>query len=302
LTVRVGRQELLYGAQRVVSPLDWANVRRAFEGVKVITQCGNWSVDGFYTHVVPVVSNVLDEADYDQPFYGCYVTYEGFENFSFETYYLGYDNENPAGAAAGSGDFSLHTLGMRIHGGIDGWLFELEGGPQFGRQSGLGLDHEAGFCTFGLGRKLGSTFPWSPTLWCYYDYASGNNVGGDFNRFNQLFPLAHKYLGFIDAVQRANIESPNILLTMKPAKRLNLLFWYWHFMANQDTDIVPAIGGTPPQSTTSKDLGDELDIIAKFQFDPRSNVLLGWSHFWRGNKILAPTDADFFYTQWELNF
>jgi hypothetical protein len=30
--------------------------------------------------------------------------------------------------------------------------------------------------------------------------------------------------------------------------------------------------------------------------------MFDYSHFWRGNKILAPQDADFFYTQWEMNF
>jgi hypothetical protein len=139
-------------------------------------------------------------------------------------------------------------------------------------------------------------------LWCYYDYASGDAIGGDFNRFNQLFPLAHKYLGFIDAVQRSNIEAPNVLLTFEPTSRWSMLFWYWHFMANQASDVVPSIGGTPPQSTTSKDFGNELDIIATYKIGPRSNVLFGWSHLWRGNKILAPNDADFFYTQWEMNF
>ena len=49
-------------------------------------------------------------------------------------------------------------------------------------------------------------------------------------------------------------------------------------------------------------LGDELDVIAKYGLNSRSNVLIGWSHFWRGSKILAPTDADFFYAQWELSF
>ncbi len=298
-TVRVGRQELLYGNQRVVSPLDWANTRRTFEGVKVMTQSGDWSVDGFFTYFVPVDPNDLDEADYDQAFYGGYATYTGFENFTLETYYLGYDNENPGPI---TGDFSLHTFGMRVNGAVDDWLFELEGGPQFGRQSGLGLDHEAAFYTGGLGHKLGKNCPWSPVLWAYYDYASGNNVGGDFNRFNQLFPLAHKYFGFIDAVQRSNVEAPNMLLKMAPSQKLSLLFWYWHFMSNQDTDIVPSIGGTPTQSQGSKDLGDELDVVATYKFGPRSNVLFGWSHFWRGNKILAPVDADFLYTQWELNF
>ncbi len=298
LTLRIGRQELLYGAERVVSPLDWANTRRTFEGVRALWKEDDWAVDAFYTQFVPVDANDLDKADYDQTFYGTYVSYGGWENASLEFYYLGYDNNN---AGPITGDFSLHTVGARLQGSVDAWLYELEGGPQFGRQSGLGLDHEALFATVGLGRKM-SDVAWKPTLWFYYDYASGNNTGGDFNRFNQLFPLAHKYFGFIDAVQRSNVEAPNVLLTMSPTKNVKLLLWYWHFMSNQETDIVPSLGGTPTQSTASKDLGDELDIILKYRLGPRSNALLGYSHFWRGNKITAPQDADFVYVQWTTDF
>jgi hypothetical protein len=298
LIVRVGRQELLYGEQRLISPLDWANTRRTFEGVKVMMKEGDWAVDGFYTYFVPVVPNELDEADYDQAFYGTYATYAGFENKIVDLYYIGYDNQNPGAITS---DFSLHTLGARLAGERCDWLYDMEGGVQFGRQSGLGVDQNAGFATVGLGRRM-SHHAWKPTLWCYYDYASGDATGGDFNRFNQLFPLSHKYFGFIDAVQRSNIESPNLLLTMKPHQKWDFLLWYWHFMANQETDIVPSNGGTPTESTSSKDFGDELDVLVKYTIDARSNVLVGWSHFWRGNKITAPEDADFFYCQWELNF
>lgn len=300
-TLRVGRQELLYGVQRTVSPLDWANTRRTFEGVRLLTQHGDWSVDGFYTNFVPVVPNRLDEADYDVRFYGMYGVYSGMENAMVDFYYLGYDDDR--NLAPVTSDFSLHTVGLRINGSHGDWLYEVEGAPQFGRQSGLGQDQMAGFCTCGVGRKL--DMPWSPTLWFYYDYASGDALGGDFNRYNQLFPLAHKYLGFIDATQRANIESPNLLLTMSPHERVSVLLWYYHLMANQDTDIVPSIGGTPDQSTASKDWGDELDLIVVYKFSPRSNILFGYSHFWAGNKITPPggaTDADFFYSQWELDF
>jgi hypothetical protein len=65
---------------------------------------------------------------------------------------------------------------------------------------------------------------------------------------------------------------------------------------------VPAIGGTPLQSLASKDFGDELALILRYNFAPRSNILFGWSHLWRGNTILAPSDADFFDVQWEVNF
>lgn len=304
-TVRIGRQELLYGNQRTVSPLDWANTRRTFEGVKVMVTEGDWAVDGFYTALVPSLPNDFDEGDYDQQFYGFYSVYSGIENHTFDVYYLGYDNTNPTAInpRSATGDFSLHTVGLRLFGEQDNWLYEFEGAPQFGRQSGLGLDHMAGFATAGIGRKLGGI--WSPVVWFYYDYASGDNMQGDFNRYNQLFPLAHKYLGFIDATQRSNIESPNVLLTLEPHEKIELLFWYHHLMANQASDIVPSIGGTPDQSLNSKDWGDELDVIVKYTFDPRSNILFGYSRFWAGSKISPPggaVDADFFYTQWELNF
>lgn len=299
LTLRVGRQELLYGAERLISPLDWANTRRTFEGVKLMYASDDWRVDGFYTHYVPVRPYELDEADYKQPFYGLYSTYAGWENKTLDLYYIGYDNNHHE--APITSDFSLNTMGSRLFGNKGDWLYEFEGGYQFGRQSGLGLDQDAGFATGGLGRKY-PKHPWTPTVWFYYDYASGNVPGGDFNRFNQLFPLSHKYLGFIDAVQRSNIESPNVLVTMSPTKKWDFLMWYYYFMAASASDIVPANGGTEIQSLSRTHLGDELDLLAKYKIGPRSNVLFGYSHFWRGDKILAPKDADFFYTQWEMNF
>lgn len=299
LTVRIGRQELLYGAERLISPLDWANTRRTFEGVKLMYAANDWRVDGFYTHFVPVKPFELDQADYAQPFYGVYSIYAGWENKTLDLYYIGYDY-NFAGAPIVT-DFSLDTMGSRLFGTNGDWLYEFEGGVQFGRQSGLFQDQDASFATGGIGRKY-PKHPWTPTLWVYYDYASGNFPGGDFNRFNQLFPLGHKYFGFIDAVQRSNIESPNVLLTMSPTKKWDFLMWYWYFLANSGTDIVPSLGGTPVQSTSRTHFGDELDLLAKYKYSPRTNILFGYSHFWRGDKILAPKDADFFYTQWEMNF
>jgi hypothetical protein len=301
-TVRVGRQELLYGAQRLVSTLDWANTRRTFEGINVLHRTENWALDAFYTNFVPVRPNDLDRADYDESFYGFYSVYSGFENLTIDTYYLGYDDERTGAPIVTH--FSLHTLGVRLNGKArNGWLYEVEGGPQFGEQMGLGLDHSAGFVTAGVGRKIKSV-PWDATFWFYYDYASGNAPGGSFNRFNHLFPLAHKYLGFIDAVQRSNIQSPNFLFTFKPAPKVTCLFWLHHFFSDQYADPVPSVGRTPAQSPDSRKFGDEIDLLLTYAVSPRTSVQVGYSHFFTGAKIVAPnvSDADFFYTQWQTNF
>lgn len=301
-TARVGRQELLYGNQRLISPLDWANTRRTFDGANLLYRNGDWSADTFYTYVVPVIDNRLDEPDGDQQFYGTYATYTGFEYFGVDLYGLGYENEQPFNANSPTAtDFSIYTTGIRVFGEMDNWLWEFEGGPQFGKYHGADLDHRAGFATAGFGRKMVKQ-PWQPTMWLYYDYASGHANGGAFNGFNQLFPLGHKYFGFIDAVQRSNIQSPNLLMTCKPGPKWNLLMWYWHFMSDTSAPV-PSILNTPPQNG-SKHLGDELDVLLTYTICPRSNIGFGWSHFWRGDKIISPStsDADFIYAQWEVNF
>ncbi len=289
--LRVGRQELLYGNQRLVSPLDWANTRRTFDGVKVMTKFDDWTADLFYTNPVIVAPYAFDEPDYDQSFYGMYSVYSGWDNNTLDLFYLGYDDQTNL--------FSIHTVGGRLNGGKCDWLWELEGGYQFGDASGVGVGQSAGYCTGGIGRKM-SDMEWKPTLWLYMDYASGDTPGGDFNGFNQLFPLAHKYLGFIDAVQRSNIQSPNVLLTASPTDKLDLLLWYYYFQSDTAAPV-PSIGGTPNQNG-GRYFGQELDLIAKYKLRPRSEILFGYSHFWRGSKIENPNDADFFYCEFTVNF
>jgi len=298
LTLRVGRQELLYGEQRLVSPLDWANTRRTFEGAKIMYRNDDWAVDGFFTNFVPPNPGGFDRPEYDISLYGVYAT-RTMGDHVLDLYYLGTDNQLTGGPPATT-DYSLHTFGGRIYGEHGCWLYELEGGGQFGRQSGLGVNQSANFVTAGLGHKF--CCPGDPTLWFYYDYASGDVPGGDFNRFNDLFPLGHKYLGFIDAVLRRNVQAPNVLFTFKPTKKTKALLWYYHFLADEDEDIIQSIGGTPAQLGDERHFGDELDVILSYQICEKSDILFGWSHFWAGEKIVDGRDADFFYTQWQYHF
>lgn len=180
VTFRVGRQELIYGAERTISVTNWQNSRRTFEGARVLTTFDNWNVDLFYTAFVPVLPTELDQADWQQPFYGCYSTYTSSPGNLIDFYYIGYDNRHDG--APITTDFSLHTFGSRYFRTFDdNWMFEYEGAGQFGRQSGLGQDQRAAFSTIGVGRMF-EEMAWKPTLWGYYDYASGNVGDGSFNR------------------------------------------------------------------------------------------------------------------------
>ena len=303
LTARFGRQELLYGSQRVVSPLDWANTRRTFDGVKLLWEGQDWDVDGFW--VRPLRRDVVqvDPPNLDREMYGLYSTYRGLSCTNVDLYWLALDFHDAG--------FLYDTFGARLWGDRDSWLYEFEGAFQVGQNTD-GSDHSAGAFTLGVGRKFDCAL-WTPTLWLYYDWASGDDTPG--NGYHHYQPLAHKYLGFMDLFGRRNLEDANVLLTMKPHEKLKLLFWY-HIFRMQNINDVPynvdmsrfAAATVAPGTAGSRELGEELDAVATFLISPRVNLLFGYSHFFAGD-FYATTpgvpyngDADFFYTQLHVNF
>ncbi len=299
LGVRAGRQELLYGAQRTVSPLDWANTRRTFEGYKVFWKGEKWDVDGFWVRPVPPRTDRFDTPDQSQQFMGLYSTYKGLKKQTVDFYYLRLAEHDAPG-------FDFHTLGSRWEGSYESWLAEAEAGYQFG--SFDGASHSAGAFTTGIGRKLGDD-GWKPTLWLYYDWASGDDVLG--NGYHHLFPLAHKYLGFMDLFGRRNIQDLNTLLTLQPCEKLKLLAWYHVFWLQDPNDVPYGVTMAPFVNTPggSNELGHELDLLATFTTGPRSDLVLGYSHFFTGDFYRTnPTpppfsgDANFYYVQYAVRF
>jgi hypothetical protein len=43
----IGRQEISYGKQRIISAANWSNTRRTFDGVKAIFYMQDWRLDAF---------------------------------------------------------------------------------------------------------------------------------------------------------------------------------------------------------------------------------------------------------------
>ncbi|GAA4437900.1 alginate export family protein [Bremerella cremea] len=298
---RFGRQELLYGSQRLVSPLDWANIRRRFDGLKLYYRSDAWDIDGFLTRPIRKSLYDWDSTNQDQSFYGIFSTYKKSDLGNIDLYWLGYENN--------SSPFRYQTLGSRVIGEKGFLLYEMEGAYQTGEYQGA--DHDAGFFTIGLGHQF-QDVAWKPKVMVYYDWASGDSIIG--NGFDQLFPLGHAYLGWMDLFARRNIEDFNVQLTAKPCDPWTLIAW-WHVFNRQDTSDVPyTVTNAPYPGYTpagSRYLGQELDFMAKCQLTPHSDIIFGYSHFFTGtyfrdqnalNPAIYDGDADFFYTQFTLRF
>lgn len=304
LWARPGRQELIYGSQRLISPLDWSNTRRTFDGAKIYYRGEDWNLDGFWVRPMLGEPQSLDSPDDTQELYALWWNYHGVENSVFDLFWIGYADYDSPFAAANT--FQFQTVGGHWKTEHGQWLAEVEGGYQFGDFGGM--NHSAGFFTIGVGRNM-KNLPCQPVLWAYYDWASGDDTIG--NGFNQLFPLGHKYLGFMDFFARTNIEDFNVLLETTPAERWKGVIW-WHIFNLQDgNDVAYRVNGLPYVTTPggSQYLGQELDLLAIWNQTPRISWLFGYSHFFTGDWFSTnPTtlphtgDADFVYVQWQMNF
>ena len=61
LTLRLGRQELRYGSQRLVSVRELPNNRHAFDAAKVALAGKRYSLDAFYSHYVRARKGIFDD-------------------------------------------------------------------------------------------------------------------------------------------------------------------------------------------------------------------------------------------------
>ena len=299
LWVRVGRQELLYGSQRLISPLDWANTRRTFDGVKAFWKGTDWDIDAFWTNPVVIDPRKYDQPNQSQEFSGVFATYKGTPNRTTSLYGIRYiETSAPT-------TFEFNTFGGNLMGNVGPWLWDLEGAYQTGRFGSL--DHNVGFFTIGGGRKF-EDHCWQPVLWAYYDWSAGSNQLS--NGFHHLFPLGHKYMGFMDLYGRRNLEDANFSLTFKPHEKLTVLAWHHIFFLQNENDVPYNINMTPFVATAggSQYLGQELDLLFTWQFHPRQDLVFGYSHFFHGNfydtnpAVPFRGDVDFFYTQYTINF
>ena len=302
LTGRAGRQELLFGQQRLLSPLDWANNRRRFDGGRLTWSNDDRTTDFLLVRPDTINFNKFDSPNQNQALWGVYNSNKTFEYGPIDTYYLGFEDT--------STNLHVHTLGAAVKGEADGVLWDDEFGYQFGKNPD-GSDISAYSLTLGLGAK--STGTLKPTFWMYYDWASGDDSIN--NGWNQLFPLGHKYLGFMDFFGRRNIHDVNSILTFSPTEKFTVLAWYHYmFLANgaQGPYNVTLSPFNPGGTVGSRDLGHEIDLLGTYKVNARSDLVLGYSHFFTGKyydtsrnaagAALFNGDADFFYSQWHYNF
>ncbi len=314
LTLRVGRQEFQFGAQRVLSPLGWANTRRKFDGVAMIYNAEKFDITAWWAKPVPVnrvegYNRTPDRYREEQDVYGIYAECKAIEDHFFDMYFMAtHDTGDLSNSNFRRGDMSMYTIGGRAGGKTGPFDYEGELAGQWGTFAGDRIQAWMGAVDGGYTFADAS---WKPRIGVGFDWGSGDDDPTDrtHGTFNQIYPLSHKYLGFMDFFARQNVLATNVNLTLKPCKKVTTRL-AWHTFWNDSTrDSMYNAGGVPGRRDVAghsgHDIGNELDLIIKYKIDLHQNVLFGYSHFW-GNNFVRSTgpseDGDFIYLQYAYTF
>lgn len=313
ITLRAGRQQLLFGKQRLVSPLVWSNTMRAWDGVSAIIDTDGWTTHAFWTQFVPVRKYDANQSDRHTQFFGVYATGPlcAEHGLNADLYFLGLDQDDPTNTYNGTtGAERRYTVGGRLFGKVrdTGWDYDVEAAYQFGDVGSA--DISAWMLAGELGYAYGDA--WKTRAFVGFDYASGDDTpgDGDVETFNTLFPLGHAYLGYIDVVGRQNIMDFSIGASAQPIDKLSVRAALHVFWRASDSDALYNAGGGVVRGgglASSSYVGTELDLTASYKLDAHTTLLLGYSHFFAGDFIedatpAADEDIDYFYAQLQWVF
>lgn len=266
LTLRIGRQELLYGAQRLISVRNGPNNRQAFDGLKLIHVAENTSFDFFYNRfVVARFNSFNDVGEKAIQLWGMYgvrrnVAFLG--NIDF--YYIGF-YKAVAVLDDAIGRENRHSLGTRIWKQAEALNLDIEWLYQFGdvgpkKISAWTTSFKA---TYTFSGKL------TPIIGLKTEVISGDRQYDDerINTFNPLFPSG-AYFGLAALFGPSNLIDFHPSLSLSFSKRVNFNLDYDVFWRHQKNDGIYTNNGRLIYSGRGNDhlyIGNQFSTDVQFQ-------------------------------------
>jgi len=333
--LKLGRQELIYGDERLVGAFDWNNFGRTFDAAKLTYKKPGFTLDMFSATPVVITNNNFDQSDLfngDEQnrglvFSGIYASLNDlpFGTADLYTFMVDQARGNTSNAQgtlaaavnAGSGSLKAHsdfaTIGTRIKGDpkkLNGWEFGTELAYQVGDVRGLTLNAFA--ATVGAGFNFDA--PWKPRLYAEYNYASGDSNSGDkkVGTFQNLFPTNHPFYGIMDTFSWQNLQNAMVSFRVAPLKDVTMQVDYNAFWLADTNDTWYRANGLTavrPLNAAAKSAGDycgsEVDFIVKWKVNRFLSVQGGYSHFIAGDYLKSTgfsSDANFAYMQATIKF
>lgn len=299
-TIRLGRQELAFGEQRLLGHLVWANTARAWDGARATFKLKRGQLDAFAATLV-----ATDPARFDKSGSG-HALYGGYGSFSkllprqvVEPYFIWRQSRGLTPEFGGTATLHQATTGLRMAGKLPrSFDYSGEAAVQMGS---LGPDDIRAWAEHALVGKTLTGAPAQLRLFGEYNCASGdaNHADGTRGTFDQLYPTGHDKVGLADQVGWRNVRHVRTGVDLKPSPKW-LLAGSYHSMwlASVSDGLYNSGGALVARSltgTAGRHVGQELDAQATYIYSPQLQINGGLAHMIPG-EFLKNTTPGHAYT------
>jgi hypothetical protein len=284
ISLRAGRQELVYGDQRQVGNGNWVNTARSFDALKFVYKSDMANLDVFTSKVTEGTGATNDDVD----FHGAYLVLpklvpgNSLDVYAFDSV----DTSKPA---------SRYTVGARLKGAVAGISYTGEGAFQTGTDESGATDTTLSGYAFLA--KASYMIPNTPklTIGAEFDYATGDDADtADENEaYNELYPTGHVPFGYIDIAQTkwSDIMAFTANASVEPTEQVKLYAAYWQYI-----EAEVAAGADDA-------IGSAIDFAATYKYNPAVSAELGGAYFMPGDAVATDGDAtQFVYLMVTANF
>jgi len=269
-SVRVGRQQLVYGDQRLLGHLGWKDVARTFDGVKAGYKSGKIAVDAFVVSPADIVAMTPSSTSprgaslvtWDKRVLtGVYGTYHMDKKSGADAYFINWKHNDGIGR-------NMNTYGAR---GFGQWG-AIDATAEAVFQSGTwltGVSQRASAYAVKAGYKIDT---WKTRFGIEYDYSPGDDKIDAGTHKNFVFPFHtnHAHYGEMDRFSWANMKDIRLSVKTSPTQNLTL-HGNVHFLSldKAQGDWLNVVGAgvlyAGNGAYTETDAGTEVDLKAVYK-------------------------------------
>ena len=265
--VRVGREELLFGFQRLIAVREGPNVRRDFDGVRFTDHWGDATFDFVTVRPVNPSEGVFDDhTNENQLLWGAYLTVLLGSVLKADVYELNYQNDT-AKFRGLTGVEKRQTLGVRLFGATDG--FDWNGEVALQQGTFRGHDIRADMLA-GIGGYTFTGLPWEPRIGLEMNFASGDHSHGSvIGTFNAMYPRL-PYFAETSLLVPANVYDVRPVLSFRPVPDVTAtLGWdsLWRASTSDGLYGSAMVEYTNTNKVSGARIGTELSADVRWRID-----------------------------------
>lgn len=292
--IRFGRQEMVFGDERLIGASPWANTARTFDGLSGSVIGKNFRVDLFAVSVVQIYQDEFDSYLPGNNFYGAYTSFaKVIPKAKIEPFFLWRRQSKLKTELGQAGISNYSTFGARWAGRISGTFdYDLTMAKQAGS---LGSETISAWAGHWLGGYTEARVRYTPRFFAEFNYASGDHNPKDNTRgtFDQLYPSGHDKYGLTDLVGWQNIEHTREGVELRLTNKLRATARYNTYWLADPHDALYNSGALviakSKTGNSGRFVGQEPDFIATYKCNVRLAFSAGFAQMIPGTFLKNTT-------------